>query len=393
MITLTREHKEVWAAIDDALHRFGYAGVELVGGAVRDMLLDVYPKDLDFATKSIPDEVFMAMFAAGFSVHPTGLEHGTVTAVVHGVPVEITTWRRDVETDGRHARVEFVDDRKEDARRRDLTINAMYMQRNGVVIDYFDGQKDLTDRKIRFVGDPESRIQEDYLRILRYFRFLARFADAVPDAESLRAITLHRSGLNSIAGERIWKELVGLFSGDNCVEAVRHMQESGVIDHVSRILQITHFTEGKFSIFEMLNRKVPPEVWIAQMLESVEDLGQLRTRLKFDNASNRLMKEIIERRFTRLDINVARKMLLKGYDVETLKVLALDKFHLPLLRELERIEKEPLPKFPITGDDIRALGYVGPGIGSIIDSLKDIFVDYNFLITKEELLDRLERKV
>ncbi len=199
-----------------------------VGGAVRDTLLGIPVADLDIATALSPDAVMARLRAAGIRVVPTGLEHGTVTAVLESGPVEVTTLRRDVSTDGRHATVAFTDDWREDAARRDFTMNALYADpRTGALFDYFGGLEDLAARRVRFIGDPLRRIAEDHLRILRFFRFLARFGDT-PDAEGLDACTTRARDLMALSRERIRDELLKLLVARAAVGVVELMLAQGI---------------------------------------------------------------------------------------------------------------------------------------------------------------------
>ena len=185
----------------------------LVGGAVRDTLAGLAVKDIDFATKLPPGEVVERLAKAGIKSVPTGIAHGTVTAVLGSGPVEITTLRRDVSTDGRRATVAFSDDWQEDAARRDFTINALYADlENGAVFDYFGGVADLDAGKVRFIGDPLTRIAEDHLRILRFFRFQARFGKGVPDEAALEACAARANDLMALSRERIADELLKLLA-------------------------------------------------------------------------------------------------------------------------------------------------------------------------------------
>lgn len=203
----------------------------LVGGAVRNALLEMPVEDVDLATDALPDGVLRLARAAGLKPVPTGIDHGTVTVVAGGRGFEVTTLRRDVETDGRRAVVAFSDDLAQDARRRDFTMNALYADRGGAVIDLVGGLDDLRARRIRFVGDPGQRIAEDYLRILRFFRFLAWYGrDADPDAVS--ACAALRDGLDGISRERIGQEMRKLLMAPDPVPAVRLMQDAGVLDKV-----------------------------------------------------------------------------------------------------------------------------------------------------------------
>jgi poly(A) polymerase len=204
-----------------------------VGGAVRDSLLGLRLSDLDLATRLKPDEVVARLEAARIKAVPTGIEHGTITAVSDGHPFEITTLRRDVSTDGRRATVPFTDDWKEDAARRDFTINALSADpRTGEVFDYFGGLDDLEGRHIRFIGDPLKRIAEDHLRILRFFRFHARFGRGEPDAAALAACTARANDLMTLSRERVADELIKLLGMDDPLATVAIMIERGILKPV-----------------------------------------------------------------------------------------------------------------------------------------------------------------
>ncbi|MCZ0962895.1 CCA tRNA nucleotidyltransferase [Paracoccus benzoatiresistens] len=214
----------------DAIETDGHR-VWLVGGAVRNALLDMPVEDVDLATDALPETVVDLARAAGLKPVPTGIDHGTITVVAQGRGFEVTTLRHDVETDGRRAVVAFADDLAQDARRRDFTMNALYADRSGTVIDLVGGLEDLRAGRLRFVGDPAQRLAEDYLRILRFFRFLAWYGrDADPDA--VAACRDGRDGLEGISRERIGQELRKLLMAPDPVPAVRLMQDSGVLDKV-----------------------------------------------------------------------------------------------------------------------------------------------------------------
>jgi len=200
-----------------------------VGGAVRDLLLDEEPGDLDLATTHPPDEVIRRLEAKGIKAVPTGIEHGTITAVSSGTVVEVTTLRSDVSTDGRRATVAFTDDWQQDAARRDFTINALYADPfSGELFDYFTGLDHLKTRTVCFIGDPFQRIAEDHLRILRYFRFHARYGHDEPDPQALEACTARANDLMALSRERIADELLKLFGLDDPTPTVRLMHERGL---------------------------------------------------------------------------------------------------------------------------------------------------------------------
>ncbi len=217
-----------WPGLDRLTAALGAGNARVVGGAVRDTLLGIAVSDLDIATPLDPQEVIQRLERAGIKVIPTGLAHGTITAVSSGTVVEVTTLRRDLTTDGRRATVAFTDDWKEDAARRDFTINALYADpATGEVFDYFDGLADLEVRHVRFIGDPLRRIAEDHLRILRFFRFLARFGDT-PDTESLDACTARANDLMALSRERIADELLKLVVAKDAERVIALMLERGI---------------------------------------------------------------------------------------------------------------------------------------------------------------------
>lgn len=201
--------------------------IRIVGGAVRDILLGMQPKDVDLGTNATPPE--MIELFQKYKIHyiETGLEHGTLTAHVNKRDFEVTTLRIDTETDGRHAKVQFTHDWKLDAERRDLTFNAMSMGLDGSLYDYFGGRKDLFERRVRFVGDPRLRIQEDYLRILRYFRFYGKIALEADNHNqtTLSVIQECSDGLRKIAVERIWMEMSKILTGNHTPDLLRRMYE------------------------------------------------------------------------------------------------------------------------------------------------------------------------
>jgi poly(A) polymerase len=204
-----------------------------VGGCVRDTLLGLPVSDVDLATRLPPEQVMERLEQAGIKAIPTGLAHGTVTAVIGGRPVEVTTLRRDVSTDGRRATIAYTDDWAEDAGRRDFTINAFSANpANGEIFDYFDGLADLETRRVRFIGDPLVRIAEDHLRILRFFRFHARFGGGEADSEALDACAERANDLMALSRERIADELLKLLALAEPVEAVRLMVERDILKPV-----------------------------------------------------------------------------------------------------------------------------------------------------------------
>jgi len=204
----------------------------VVGGAVRNALWRLPVGEIDIATTALPEEVARRVEAAGGKTIPTGIEHGTVTAIMDGHAYEITTLREDVETFGRKARVVFGRDWKADAERRDFTVNALSVSADGAVHDYVGGRADIAARRVRFIGEPQRRIEEDYLRILRFFRFHAHFGTGAPDAAGLLASIKMRAGLETLSRERVRMELLKLLMAPRAAPTLAVMTESGLLDVV-----------------------------------------------------------------------------------------------------------------------------------------------------------------
>ncbi|MBD3763777.1 MAG: CCA tRNA nucleotidyltransferase [Rhodobacterales bacterium] len=235
------------AALESAGHQ-----ALAVGGCVRNALLGAPVADVDIATDARPDRVTDLAGTAGFRAVPTGVDHGTVTVIAHGRPLEVTTFRRDVETFGRHATVAFADDVAQDAARRDFTMNALYADRRGRVIDPLGGLADLQARRLRFVGDPDQRVAEDYLRILRFFRFHAWYADPAGgiDAAGLAACAAGAGGLDQLSRERLGHEMRRLLAAPDPAPAVAAMAQAGVLARVlpgadpAALAPLVHLEDG-----------------------------------------------------------------------------------------------------------------------------------------------------
>lgn len=254
------------------------------GGAVRDALLGIAPGDVDIATTASPEEVTARARKAGWKTVPTGVAHGTVTVVVSGVPFEVTTLRRDVETDGRRATVAFTRDWAEDARRRDLTINGLFLDRQGGVHDHVGGLEDLEARRVRFIGSARERIREDFLRTLRFFRFHARFAEGPIDDEGFSAAIAERSGLAGLSAERVRAEFLKLLVAPRAVETVAAMAGAGLlaplIGGVTRLSGLSRFAALDADAPDALLRLAALNQFAS------EDAERLRARLRLSRAES-----------------------------------------------------------------------------------------------------------
>ena len=269
---------------DDGLTRY-------VGGAVRDVLMGIKVSDLDLATRLVPDDVLERLKAARIKAVPTGIDHGTITAVSDGKPVEITTLRRDVTTDGRRATVAFTDDWREDAARRDFTINALSADpASGELFDYFGGLSDLEQRRVRFIGDPLQRIAEDHLRILRFFRFHARFGRGEPDPAALAACTARANDLMALSRERIADELIKLLALPDPSATVALMLERGIIKPIIPEIEQKHGAVLRALVTTERAAKIQPDGLrrLAALLPSDHHLAEaVAARLKLSNKARK----------------------------------------------------------------------------------------------------------
>ena len=341
----------------------------IAGGAVRDALSDRLIADIDLATPRRPEAVIEALTQAGIRAVPTGLEHGTVTAVSGGRGFEITTLRRDEHTDGRHAVVAYTDDWREDAARRDFTINALSMTRDGAVFDYFGGIADLRAGVLRFVGDPATRIAEDYLRILRFFRFFARYGDGgAPDADAVSAIRAAVPGLARLSAERVWNELSRILSVPDPRAAVALMADLGVLAAV--------VPEGgdpaRLDRLVAAGAPIDPLLRIAAMLtgDATAFAGRLRLsaaerdRLVALRAAPSADPTAGDATLRRLLANTERSVLIDRTWLDGDPAPARDALR-------QRLQTMPQPVFPLEGRHVLALGIPpGPQVGALLRAVQ-----------------------
>lgn len=373
----------------DVLEGAGYEA-RVVGGAVRNTLLDAPVTDVDFATTATPDDVMRAARGAGLKAVATGFDHGTVTLVVESIPFEVTTLRRDIETDGRHARVAFTTDWSEDAARRDFTINALYCDRAGTVVDPVGGLADIAQRRVRFIGDPNHRIQEDYLRILRFFRFTACYANGEPDRHGLASCRKLRDGLDHLAGERIAAELSKLLIAPHAAEVIDAMEEHNIL---ARLFQPTcHVRRFAFvaSIDEALNRTPDPVQRLGALaVSSTRDALWLRDRLKLSaRAFDRLARLGDAQSGPRPDHAPSRaRAYLYRHGAETYRDHAILEWARAGAPPDDRNWRTVLdlpehwhpPEFPFSGSDVLALGVpAGPRVGKILSDVETWWIQSDF---------------
>jgi poly(A) polymerase len=363
----------------------------VVGGAVRDALVQRAISDIDLATPRSPEQVMRALQAAGIRAVPTGLDHGTVTAVSGGRGIEITTLRRDVETDGRHARVAFTEDWRADAARRDFTINAMSLTRDGAVFDYFDGIADLRAGRLRFVGDPATRIAEDYLRILRYFRFFSRYACGPADPAALQAIRAAVGGLAALSAERVWSELERILSAPDPRSAISLMDELGVLRAV-----VPEGTESaRLARLVASGAPADPLLRLAALLTG--DAMALADRLRFSTAARDRLTALRTGPAPRPgDDDAALRRMLADEDTGVL----IDRCWLaggaaPEWATLRaRLTALPRPVFPLEGRDVLALGEAeGPRVGTLLREVRQWWLDGGCTATPDACRVELARRL
>ena len=372
-------------ALFDALEK---AGIEarFVGGCVRDKVLGRADEktEIDLAVDKPPETVMRALEAADLRVVPTGLKHGTVTAIVKGRPFELTTLRRDVETDGRRAVVAFTDDWLEDAKRRDFTFNAMYADPDGTIWDPFDGRTDLLAGRVRFIGDPDQRIAEDHLRILRFFRFHAWFGKPPLDGAGFDACRRNAGTLSSLSAERIAKELLRLLAAPAPADALEAMAEAGALDHwlpeyagTARLKALIAREDTPDPLRRLAAIVSPPATAVAKRLK-LSTQQSLRLQLMLEPAvpgdlENR--RAALYRLGTSLFID---RVLLEGPD-DWRAALALARSWTP-------------PELPISGADALALGLKpGPQVGALLEAVERWWIAGDFSADRAACLAELKR--
>jgi poly(A) polymerase len=368
----------------------------IAGGAVRNALMGEPVADIDIATTLPPHMVMKAGEAAGLGVHPTGIEHGTVLLVASGHPFEVTTLRVDVETFGRKARVAFTSDWEADAQRRDFTINALYCSSEGEIFDPVDGYGDILKRRIKFVGEPEARIKEDYLRILRYFRFQARYGGRLRDRASLEACIRLKTGLEQLSGERIRQELFKLMVARRGVPVLWLMAQNGVLGQILSHADDLQPVARMAKIDQHL--KLAPDSLLRLALVARDALS-LRERLRLTNAETERLKLLARYPEPQPKLrSEERRAVLYQMGEHAYR----DAARLAWARNgasvnntgwrtlLAAADGWERPKFPVNGDDLIARGIEpGPKIGETLQQLEDWWIACDFTPDKDALLARL----
>uniref|UniRef100_A0A8D0DWW2 tRNA nucleotidyl transferase 1 n=1 Tax=Salvator merianae TaxID=96440 RepID=A0A8D0DWW2_SALMN len=375
--------------------------LRIAGGAVRDLLSGVKPEDVDFATTATPTQMKELFQAAGVRmINNRGEKHGTITARLHEENFEITTLRIDLTTDGRHAEVEFTTDWQKDAERRDLTVNSMFLGLDGTLYDYFSGYDDLKNNRIRFVGDANRRIQEDYLRILRYFRFYGKIAKSPGDHESknLEAIKANAQGLAGISGERIWTEMKKILAGNHINHLIHLMYELDVASCIGLP------TNGSLQEFDTVCKNVQnlfpkPMTILTSLLKVPDDILKLDLRFKISKDEKNLglfllkhRKDLVKAADSMEPLKPYQDFIIDSREADALsKICELLKYQgeAHLLKEMQQWS---IPPFPVSGHDIRKMGISsGKEIGILLQQLRDQWKKSGYQMDKEELLSCVKK--
>ncbi|TPJ36876.1 CCA tRNA nucleotidyltransferase [Mesorhizobium sp. B2-8-3] len=392
-----------------AVLKEGGEEARIAGGAVRNTLIGQRVADVDIATTTVPEETIRRAKAVGFKTVPTGIDHGTVTVVAGGKPYEVTTLRADIQTDGRRAKVIFGRDWKADAERRDFTINALYAEADGTVVDLVGGIADIEARRLRFIGDAEARIREDYLRILRFFRFFAWYGEGRPDAEGLKACARLKDGLARLSAERVWSELKKLLSAPDPSRALLWMRQAGVLTAV-----LPESEKWGIDAIHGLVKAGEDLGWIADPVLRLEaivppDAVRMKTlgeRLRLSNEDGDRLRHwalTVAPDAKATETELAKKLYYGDRDGY------LDRIRLALAaartravednqammeaggfsRLLNFTLKWEKPVFPIKGADLTELGASpGPKLGATLKNLEKEWMESGFTLERGALMER-----
>ncbi len=351
--------------------------IRLVGGCVRDFLRQKQINDYDFATPLPPTRVLEILEQHHIPVYKTGLKHGTVTAVYHHIPYEITTLRSDFNTDGRHAEVNFISDYPLDAKRRDFTMNALYMDETGQIEDYVDGIKDIQEQRVRFIGNAEQRVSEDYLRILRYFRFMADIGINQIDTGSLNACQKHRIGLRQISIERIREEMLKLLMKPFVIDVLKLMADTHILDI---ILPNQQFDIDKLKNFIGIYPESDSIARLTILTSNPENIlwkwsNEQTKRLKSYAAHIEMSESELQNQYLLWQIG-KEAFLFHLTEKQLSGMLSAE--------QADKFKNLPLPVFPVTGGDVAQLGFKGSEISKQLKIAEQLWVELG--LSNEKML-------
>ncbi len=383
-------------AIMAALETVRPNGARFVGGCVRNTLMGRDVDDIDIATQLVPEETLNALKGAGIRAIPTGIEHGTVTAVINSVPYEITSLRRDVETDGRRAVVAFTQDWEEDAQRRDFRLNAIYADAEGHLYDPTGGGvEDAAAGRVIFIGDADQRLREDYLRILRFFRFNAWYGAEI-NAEGLAACKRQQDGLKQIAAERIWKELKKLLAAPEPERAVEAMEVSGVLSQIfAEFGETARLHDLRLSEILMQNVPDPMQRFMALLRCDMVSVQRVITGLKLSNREQARLLAWADPALSELRVPNGQALRKRLYRFGAQALIDRAMLSGEDARDvIAACRAWRRPVFPLKGEDLVKQGITpGPAMGNWLRELEDWWIAGDFTADKAELLEELERRL
>ena len=390
------------AQVFDLFETYQKNSIYVVGGSIRDALLNREITDIDFATSLKPKTITEILNKENIKFIDVGIDHGTVTAIINERKFEITTFRNDIFTDGRHAQVSFSNSLEEDALRRDFTINAMYLDMGGNLIDPKDGKTDLENRVVRFIGNPDERIKEDYLRILRYFRFLALFGDISPDAEVMKTIKANLDKLSVVSKERQWNELKSILSLTAPNIAISAMSEIGLLDDYFNGTGINDAFVNLIEIESRISLSIDPILRLSTLIEnSLDKANTIIKKLplsKSDSTDLLKLSTLNKKIVSYMSMKEVRYLLYllgrDGFQKQILVNWAKDtnnKNEVNWRSLYEVAQSWEKPSFALTAKDVINMGISqGPMVGAILKEVEDWWAENDFIDDKFSLIERLK---
>lgn len=373
--------------------------LRIVGGAIRNFLLNKEISDFDLSTTFLPEQTVEILKQNNIKCVSTGIDFGTVVAVINNKTFEITTTREDIKTDGRHAEVKFTQNFEIDAKRRDFTFNALYLDFHNNLFDYFNGIEDLIKGIVRFIGDAENRIQEDYLRILRFFRFYCYYG-IVLDNQGLKYSIKYKDKLATLSGERIKVEMFKILLSDYPIKTLHIMNQNGILQIIT---SIDNFDFNKiellYSIKKYIKNNVSAELVLSLLLKNIDELDILRNKWKLSKKENNKIFNLLLHKGDKIYNKKQIQELLfytndKNYVIDLVIINAiLNDINNPqdyINNLINFIQSIKIPSFPINGNDLEKLDIKNKkDYGKIISILKQEFIESDFKLTKEELLNKV----
>ena len=380
---------------------FGESSIFLVGGCIRDTLMNKLVTDIDFATPCEPLEVIEILNKSEINYVDIGIKFGTVTAIINDKKYEITSFRKDISTDGRHAEVEFSKEMEADAARRDFTINALYVDQDCKIYDFYNGQEDLKNTILRFIGDPQARIKEDYLRIMRFFRFLASNSAQSLDDDLLTILKAEAQNLSKISKERLWDELTEILKSENPIAVLKLMQENSIFENISEGLKIEESFENLISI-ESKIKYVDPILRLSLLFDN--DSKKIENFVNNFHLSSKESKALLqlgemnEKIVSYLSMKEVRFLLYKigigNFKNQIILNWARDvqnKNEVNWRSLYEVAISWERPKFDLESKDVLGMGInEGPLVGSILKEVEEWWAENDFIDDKFSLIERLK---